>query len=486
MNGFALKRPATAPRITVLGDLILDRYTWGDASRISPEAPIPVLLADQEEVRLGGAASVAMLLRSLGANVDVIGVVGEETYATTLKNLLIDHQIDADGVSVVPGRQTTCKHRFLGRASSRNAHQILRVDQETTTDISSEVEQELWNAIQNSIQSSVAVLISDYGKGVCTPSLLKLVIELCNQENIPVLVDPARRTDYSVYAGATLLKPNRHEAEQVLGVPANEFASCAEMARQLFQECSASAIALTLDRDGIVITDAETTTHLPTLSHEIYDITGAGDMVLAMLGYGSAVGWSLHETAKLANVAAGLQVGKVGVEPVTWAEIDATLNQEQSCSVSKSCDQQAAVEFSQQAKQQGKTVVLTNGCFDLLHIGHLKTLEAAAALGDVLIVAINSDASVRRLKGSDRPVIPQQDRAQLLAALECVDHVLIFEDETPHTLLDAIQPDLLVKGGTTENIVGQEIVEAYGGRVMLVGDAVDVSTTQLIERLHNT
>ena len=584
------------PRILVLGDLILDRYTFGNAERVSPEAPVVVLRVDSKEVRLGGAASVALLLRGLEAEVTLAGVIGDDSEGRTLLSLLRDEQIDSQLVLTDGQRPTTTKERIIGRAANRHSHQIVRVDHETRDPISQSLEEELisellrqlaWGRFSNLPVSFDAILISDYAKGVCTPRLLQAVIQAARDAGVPVMIDPARIADYSRYAGATLLKPNRAETELATGLSIRTPDEALAAARELQDRLSLQSVLVTLDRDGMVLVQAAScrfgstcgagnepesksphpeatapaspssildpppsaSLHLPTTPREVYDITGAGDMVLAALGLCLASQIPLPQAAQLANIAAGLEVEKLGVAPITREELsralppltvgcvqpllgadapafeianttdsnrthttDADAKHSTSegantvgCvkpllgadapalgaanttgshpkSKTKLIDLPTAVALAAACRAQKKTLVLTNGCFDLLHVGHVTMLEEAAALGDVLIVAINSDASVRNLKGPSRPIVPEHERAQMLAALGCVNHVLIFDEPTPHRILKAVRPDRLTKGGTTREIIGHEVVEAYGGRVIRLAETPGISTTALLAR----
>lgn len=532
-TSFAQLANKPPPRLLVIGDLILDRYTWGDAERVSPEAPVMVLRVDRREVRLGGAASVAMLLRALGADVTLAGVVGDDSEGRTLQALLDDEKIKVVGkvpapsqslrdergprhttmspelptaelrptVLADPSRPTTVKERFIGRAANRHPHQILRVDQETREPIGAVLETILVQAIFDTLgeRSLIdAVLISDYAKGVCTPRLLQTVIAAACERDIPVIVDPALVADYACYRGATVLKPNRRQAELATGMKISSPADAFAAATALLQELQIPAAVITLDALGMVVAvelgggesgDLPSYTHLPTRQRTIYDITGAGDMVLAALGFCVASGMPLKEAARVANVAAGLEVERFGVGPVTRDELQAalvleSLNQgEERRPHSKVGSLSQIVERIAGDRAAGKRIVFTNGCFDLLHRGHLACLHEAAALGGVLIVAVNSDASVRLLKGPSRPVLDENDRAAMLSALSCVDHVIVFDDATPHRLLEAIRPDVLVKGGTTGEIVGREVVEAYGGEVRHVGEAPGISTSHIVSKI---
>jgi D-beta-D-heptose 7-phosphate kinase/D-beta-D-heptose 1-phosphate adenosyltransferase len=470
------------PRLLVIGDLMLDRYVWGDAERVSPEAPVLVLREDLDEVRPGGAANVASFLKGLEAEVVVAGVVGDDAEGRILKNLLGEFSGEITAVITDESRQTTTKQRFVGRAAQRQPHQILRVDRETRTPLSTEIEGRLIEAILGMIPSCDVVLISDYAKGVCTTKLLRTVIDRARELGKPVLIDPSRGGDYRRYAGATLITPNRIAAELVIGKPLRDKLSILEVAEKLRQDLQLDAAVLTLDRDGLAYATTFGSGIVPCRQREVCDVTGAGDMVLAVLGLCQAAGVPLIESLQLANAAAGLEVERFGVESITRNEISRELAHGKSMT-SGPLSLDELVRLVNIHRRVGRSIVLTNGCFDLLHVGHISLLEEAAKLGDVLIVAINSDASVRELKGRERPIIGENDRARMLSALASVDHVLVFDDDTPHRLLQSIKPDVLVKGGTTGYIIGREIVEAYGGQVVRTAAIPGSSTTAITQRM---
>ncbi|MCA9141763.1 MAG: bifunctional heptose 7-phosphate kinase/heptose 1-phosphate adenyltransferase [Planctomycetales bacterium] len=491
--------------VLVLGDLILDRYTWGNAERVSPEAPVLVLSADEHEVRPGGAASVAVLLRHLEAKVMLAGVVGDDAAGRSLTKILDDEQINHDLVCCVPGRPTTTKERFVGRASNRHPHQILRVDHETRETIDSETVTQLRDGILGRMAGHGVIVISDYAKGVCTPELLNAIIEMAHTYRIPVVVDPARISEYNRYRRASLVTPNRSEAELATGIRIESPADALAAGRQLVEQASIGAAFITIDRDGIAAVGgplADDRQHVePAAARDVYDITGAGDMVIAIAGLCQAAGWPLIETAQLSNTAAGLEIEQLGITPVTWDQIidRCSGTAKRSAATPREVSHRRPVRTNGKVltlseiascvadhRTKGKSIVFTNGCFDLLHVGHVTFLQEAAELGDVLIVALNDDAGVRRLKGQQRPVIGELDRAAMLASLACVDHVLIFDETTLHHLLDCLRPDVLVKGGTTNEVVGREVVEAYGGRVQTTETAPNTSTTQLVAEIRKT
>lgn len=472
------------PRILVLGDMMLDRYTWGRAARTSQEAPVLVLQADRREHRPGGAANVALMLQVLEADVACVGIVGNDDAGSTLRQLLDDAQIDVTGLVQVAGRPTTLKERFVGRSGSGLPSQMLRVDTEVTAEIASETEDHLVELLEQLIPEYDAVLISDYNKGVCTPRCLRTTIRIAKEQEIPILVDPGRARPLELYRGATLIKPNRQETVLATGQQVERCDDAIRIGFELCQRFDFGMTIITLDAEGMVLAERDGFGKTyPTRARSVYDITGAGDMVLAMLGLSLAARIRPEYAVQLANTAAGLEVDRTGVCPLTRAEIRAELESHQLNSRRKICTLDQLARMTEEYRLRGQRVALTNGCFDLLHVGHASYLEEAAAHGDVLIVAINSDDSVRRLKGPERPVIKQHERAAMLAALGCVDHVVVFGDDTPHALLTALRPDVLVKGGTytLDEVVGREIVEAYGGRVCLAGYVPGVSTTEIVQ-----
>lgn len=469
------------PRILVLGDLILDRYIWGDAERISQEAPVILLREDRQEVRLGGAANVANMLRGLDADVVIAGVVGADEAGRTIRAEFRRVGVDESGLVEDASRPTTVKQRFIGRAQHRHPHQILRVDREVRTPLHDAVADRLWTAVESELPRVQAILVSDYAKGVCTPGLLRRLIGAARAAGIPLIVDPAPSGDYAVYRGATAVTPNRLESSRATGRTIATAEDAFAAGRELCARLELAQAYITLDRDGIALVNGAGECHLlSTRKREVYDITGAGDMVLAMIGVGTAAGISPVDLARLANVAGGLEVEQIGVVCISRQEILADLITGGRNVREKVCSLDVLMRYVQARRSLGQKIVFTNGCFDLLHPGHVHTLQEAAALGDCLIVAVNGDASVRRLKGPDRPVINETHRAGMLAALECVDHAIIFHEDTPHALLERVRPDVLVKGGTTTDIVAREIVEKYGGTVRLLSTLADISTTRIV------
>lgn len=479
------------PRMLVLGDLMLDRYTWGNATRVSPEAPVLVVRADFDEARLGGAASVAGLLRGLEVEVSVAGVIGTDSHGRILRKLLGDARIDTTLAFSDDSRPTTAKQRVLGRAAGRHPHQIVRIDHEEAEPIKPALARRLAAAVTSRLSGCQAVLISDYGKGVCTPQVLRAVIKAARRRGVPVLVDPARDADYACYAHASIIKPNRIEAQLASGRTIRAPGEALSAARLLCQTFKAEAVLITLESDGMALTTAAGDERfIAARPRAVYDVTGAGDMALAALALARAAGTGWSEAAELANIAAGLEVERLGVSPVSRAQWIAELA---GAAVARQAARSKIVSLRRLAslveshRRAGRSIVLTNGVFDLLHVGHVRCLEEAARLGDVLVVAINSDTSARLLKGPARPVIGQRGRATVVAALGCVDYVVIFGHRTPHRLLRVLRPDVLAKGGDyrSEQVVGREIVTAYDGRVAVTTRVAHASTTTTLKKLGN-
>jgi D-beta-D-heptose 7-phosphate kinase / D-beta-D-heptose 1-phosphate adenosyltransferase len=478
------------PRVLVVGDLILDRYTWGDAERVSQEAPVILLREERREARLGGAANVANMLRGLEADVTLAGVIGKDIDGVELRAELERAGVDCRCLLVDPERPTTVKERFIGRAQQRHPHQILRVDREVRMPLAAAQARALTEGILETLGDFQAVLISEYGKGVCTPEICRKLIEAARPAGIPVIVDPSSSGDCRNFIGATAVTPNRLETKRATGRAITTIDDAMAAGKRLCVELSLDHAFITLDSDGIVVAQADgSAEHLPTRKREVYDITGAGDMVLAMIGLGAAAGIQPYDLARLANVAGGLEVEQIGVVPITRQQILADLFGGERSTSDKICTLDVLERHVAARRRLGKRIVLTNGCFDLLHVGHVTYLQQAAREGDCLIVAINSDASVRQLgKAPDRPIFGEIERAAMLAALEAVDYVTIFCEATPHAVLGRLKPDLLVKGGTyaKHEIVGRELVESYGGQVKALGQVPGISTTLVLEQLRGS
>ena len=466
------------PEILVLGDLILDRYIDGDARRVSPEAPVLVFESRGQRFRLGGACNVAANLASLGARPTVLGVVGEDGSSVRLKDLLEEAGIGVSAMVVDADRPTTRKTRYVNRTA-----QVLRVDEEDRRPISGAVEADLLQHLAARPFPYQAILISDYGKGVVTEAVVAAAVEAAHSAGSLVVVDPKGK-DYSVYRGIDLLTPNREEAMAATGIQIDNEADLHSVAEKLKEITGIRSATITLGKDGIYYEtedgDART---IPTDAKAVFDVTGAGDTVVAMLTLARCCGVEMHDSVRLANLAAGGVVGRFGPYAVSRGELLSVMGER---STGKVLDRETAVSVAAQLRSQGQNIVFTNGCFDLLHPGHTDYLERAGAYGDVLFVAVNTDASVQRQeKGRDRPINSLADRMDVLAALKAVDYLVPFDEETPLELICAITPNVVVKGEDwrDKGVVGREWVEAHGGQVVLVPLRAGCSTTAMLERI---
>lgn len=470
-------------RALVIGDLMLDEYLWGKAERISPEAPVQVVDVTRQELRLGGAGNVANNLVALGCGVTVCSVIGGDENGTVLQHVFSGKGVDVSGVFEDPGRTTSKKTRVVAVNQ-----QIVRIDRESRESVSGDYEERVLGFLAARGHEFQVILVSDYAKGVLTPRLLAGITAAARKVGVPVVVDP-KGSDYARYRGATILTPNRREAEIASGIMIHDEESLGQAATALFDVGGFEAILITRSERGMSLFRRDgDAIHIPTVAREVYDVTGAGDTVLAVLGVALACGLDLASAARLANVAAGIAVGKVGTSTVSPAEIIAEVSHDHPDSDTKIKNLDVLASIVAAEKEKGKRVVFTNGCFDLLHVGHVKYLQKARSFGDLLVLGLNSDASVRRLKGEMRPLIGEEERAHILAALDCIDYVVIFDEDTPLRLIETLKPLVLVKGGdyTPAGVVGRDVVEAYGGRVELVEFVDGRSTTNIIEKILKT
>jgi D-beta-D-heptose 7-phosphate kinase/D-beta-D-heptose 1-phosphate adenosyltransferase len=476
------------PRVLVVGDLMLDRYVWGNAARVSQEAPVILLHADHREERLGGASSVATMLRALGAKVAVAGVIGPDVDGGRVRQMLADLGVEHDAVVTDSARPTTVKERYIGRAQQKHPQQILRVDYERRDAVGPFLEQELEQRIAAELPRADIVLISDYDKGVCTPGLLSALVRNARDCGKRVLADPTRGGDYGKYCGCSAITPNRLEASLATGREISTTAAALAAAAELRDRLELEAGIVTLDKDGMALAGRDGASGVfSTRPRQVYDITGAGDMVLSVLGLALASGAGFEAAIRLANVAGGLEVEKIGVATVTREEILRDLRHEAAggAGVTKVVTLPDLLRELDHRRQAGQRVAFTNGCFDVLHAGHVQYLSEARAQADLLVVGLNSDASVRALKGADRPVNQEEARAAVLAGLQAVDYVTVFAEPTPRELIQAVRPDVLVKGADyrKDEVVGAAFVESYGGRVHLADLRPGYSTTAVLQRL---
>ncbi|MEQ1636391.1 MAG: bifunctional D-glycero-beta-D-manno-heptose-7-phosphate kinase/D-glycero-beta-D-manno-heptose 1-phosphate adenylyltransferase HldE [Methylococcales bacterium] len=461
-------------RVLVVGDLMLDRYWHGSTSRISPEAPVPIVHVKQNEQRAGGAGNVALNLAALGAKATVLGFSGKDEAAEALQTLL-----QAAGVLCLLEQVETCATITKLRVISRH-QQLIRLDfEDGFHGLDSD---NLLHRYHAELEQTQAVVLSDYGKGTLTA--VRQFIELARRLKKPVLVDP-KGTDFSLYKQATVLTPNLSEFEAVVGKCLDQ-QQLVEKGMNLLAELELEALLVTRGEHGMSLLSRDAAPlHLPTHAREVFDVTGAGDTVISVLAASIAAKKSLEEATALANVGAGIVVGKLGTATVTPQEFNYALSG-QRAQQRGVCSLTFALQAIKQAKAAGEKIVATNGCFDILHPGHIRYMQQAKALGDRLILLVNSDASVKRLKGPARPVNDLNYRMEMLAALECVDWVVAFDEDTPATLIAQILPDILVKGGDYQDvtaIVGYTSVVQNGGEVRILPFVKGHSTTSIIETI---
>jgi len=473
-------------RVLLVGDFMLDRYIFGDAERISPEAPVPVLRVIERLDRVGGAGSVALNVAALGAEVICCGLIGKDSFGQRVKRLLGDAKADVSGLIEADDRPTITKSRLVGLAEHRHRQQILRVDDEVVQPPTPRDAEALLATAKRAIPNVEVICLEDYGKGVLSPEICAQIIELARQHDRSVLIDPGRLGQWERYIGASLLTPNR--AELALGVGRDlKDDEIDEQAARVVEKLKLQALVVTLGRDGArLVKRGGEIRHFPTTPRAVYDNTGAGDAVLAMMAVAAAAEATLEQAVVLANIAGGLEVSKFGAVPITRDEVVHELRHGANSRRGKIRSAHELANELAARRQRGETVVFTNGCFDLLHPGHIELLEQAKALGSVLVVGLNSDASVQALgKGDDRPIRRQDDRARMLAALETVDYVALFDEPDPGCLIEQVVPDVLVKGSdwADKGVVGGEFVESRGGRVVLLDLVEGFSTSAELERI---
>lgn len=466
--------------ILVIGDVMLDCYYTGKVNRISPEAPIPIFEKKDEHYILGGAANVAANLVAAGQNVSLMSVIGKDNAAEIMRKLLRDNGIKDIYVVDSDDRKTTVKTRILGQ----NTQPLLRIDVEDKVEISKEYENILLDKLLKNLHQFDLVVLSDYLKGVLSYTFTQEVIKMCKEANKKVVVD-VKDSRKEKYKGAFLLKPNRNELHILSGNEADTLEDIRQVSNKLCQECENEYVLTTLGAEGMMLVDSKgNNSYVECEAKEVFDVTGAGDTVLAYLSLGIANNMDVLDAVKLSNFAAGIKVSKKGTAAI---RLDEVLDYIQKEKYKKSTEKIVSVsELQKKLKQDIEgDVVFTNGCFDILHVGHIRYLKKAASLGDMLIVGINSDASVKRLKGESRPIVPENDRMEVIASLEFVDYVVMFDEDTPYNLINQIQPDILVKGADyrIEDVVGRDIVEAKGGHVELIKFEDGKSTTNIVKKI---
>lgn len=471
-----LNSKLSGKRVLIIGDVMLDRYIWGDVNRISPEGPVPVVRVKERSQTLGGAANVALNLSTLGCSPVLTGITGTDSAGDELSLLLEKYNIENKLVRST-SYNTICKTRVVAQSQ-----QLLRIDEETlSVNFDHESILTLVKSIINNIE---AVIISDYAKGVCHENLLKPVLTLCNKKNIPVFVDP-KRSDWTIYKGATCITPNKKEILLTMGEESQTEETIRLKAFSMLSKYDLKHILVTRGAEGMTLFSSETSAvHIPAKAKEVFDVSGAGDTVISTLAACVAAGMQMEDAARTANIAGGIVVGKIGTQPIYINELSLALD----CASNnnhKLCSLEAARMQVIQWRSQGKVIVFTNGCFDLLHVGHIHLLHAAKDKGDRLIVGLNSDQSVRNIKGELRPLLPVYERAAILSALECVDLIVVFDDDKPLELLETLCPDVLVKGADYTRVTteGYEVIEKYGGKVEIVPLIETTDSKTLMDKL---
>lgn len=457
--------------IAVVGDFMIDHYLWGKSERISPEAPVPVVEVINEEDRLGGAGNVVNNLLALGSNVIITTVLGRNSQR--MIDLLKKKNINTDGIFIDEDRETIIKSRVI----SEN-HQVIRYDIETKAPIKSQFEDKILDYLMQNIDHIDLILLSDYEKGILTKSLTQKIIKLSNRYNKKLIIDPKK--DFTKYVNAWMIKPNKKELSIAVGMDINSEKDLIEAGWKLKNELNLDYLLVTLSNEGMVLF-SDKFIKIPTIAKEVYDVTGAGDTVLSSFGYFLSKSDDLVKAMHFANSAAAVVVNKIGSSTATIDEIEETKRRINNSVNYKIIDFYKVKNISNELKNKNKKIVFTNGCFDILHLGHVKYLQKSKLYGDKLIVGVNSNSSVSRLKGSTRPINDEYDRAYLLASLEIVDHVVIFDEDTPYELIKIVKPDVLVKGKDYE---GKEVVGSdIANEVKLIDFVTGKSTTNIIERV---
>jgi D-beta-D-heptose 7-phosphate kinase/D-beta-D-heptose 1-phosphate adenosyltransferase len=467
-------------RVLVVGDFMLDRYIWGEAERISPEAPVQVVRVTKETATLGGAGNVAHNVSALLAYTRVAGVIGTDPAGDRIVTFCKENGINAEGLLRDKDRVTTEKNRVCA-----SAQQVVRIDREQTEPLSAECEERLCNYIEINLNQVDGILISDYNKGTLSPGVLGRLLSLSLAQGKPTIVDP-KGLDYRKYRNTLLITPNVKETAAASGVPIKNQGDLEKAVDVLRNQVGDCQILVTQGRAGMTLfRPNEKPCYIPARAREVFDVSGAGDTVLAVMGLGIFSGLAADRAAWIANSAAGVVVSKVGTTPITAVELKEALRNEISPTLNKFKDLDTLVQLVSDLRVQGKKIVFTNGCFDLLHTGHIRLLEASKAYGDVLIVTLDDDQSVSALKGAHRPILTAHERVKIISALDAVDLVTIFPSTMLPSLLDRIRPHILTKGAnySEAEVKGREVVERYGGVVRLIPVRDDLSTSGLIQRI---
>ncbi len=474
-----------SPKVLIVGDFMLDIYIYGDALRISPEAPVPVLKVCRTEYCCGGAGSVAADVAALGASAFCLGIIGDDPNGKILKGKLIESKADITGLLTVADRPTICKQRLIGLAQHRHPQQLIRVDEESTELLSDELNEAVLQVYKDRLEKADIVCLQDYNKGLLNPSLCCQMIQLATQANKKTLIDPALTSDYSKYNGATLITPNRKEASTAVGFEIETSEAAGRAAKQLRRNLMLEAVVITLDKEGAYLETKNESQIVPTRPRSVYDVSGAGDVVLATLAVALAAGCDYETSVQLSNITGGIEVEKFGTATVTVEEIINELVTQNRDKIGKVHSVESLLEELEWHRKQKQTIVFTNGCFDVIHRGHIEFLKFCRSQGGKVVLGLNSDSSVKIIKGPQRPINNQDDRAAVLAALETVDYITFFDEPDPLNLIEKVKPDVLVKGQdwSGKGVVGREFVESYGGKVVLAPLVDGKSTTAMIKEI---
>ena len=474
-----------SPKVLVVGDFMLDIYLYGDALRISPEAPVPVLRVHKTEYSCGGAGSVAADLAALGAVPVCVGIIGDDQNGKILIKKLKDIGADITGLLKATDRPTTSKQRLIGLAQHRHQQQLFRMDEESTEPLAQKQHRKILNLYRDRLPQAGIVCLQDHDKGLLSKSLCAEMIQSAVKAGKKVIVDPCLTSDYSKYAGASVITPNRQETSVAVGFELQNEEEFIKASKQLLEKLKLEAVVITLDKSGAYLKTKDSQQIIPTRPRDVYDVTGAGDMVLSTLATTLATNCDLKTAVELANIAGGIEVEKFGNQTVTIEEmIDEIVSQKQANS-GKVRPIDMLIDELTWHRRRKETVVFTNGCFDVIHTGHIEFLKFCKSKGDIVVVGLNSDSSVKTIKGPDRPINNQHDRAAVLAAMEMVAYITVFDEPDPLNLIKKIKPDILVKGRDWEQkgIIGREFVESCGGKVVLAPIVEGKSSSATIKKM---
>ena len=460
-------------RVLLIGDVMLDKYVFGNIDRISPEAPVPVFLSKNKKTVLGGAGNVLNNLSSLGAAVTFLSVIGKDLVAKDIKSKLKKNKLSKCFLYEEKKITSTSKTRYL-----TNNQQIIRIDEEESNPIPKKAEEFILDKYNKEIKKIDVVILSDYNKGVLTGNLCKRVIEVAKRYSIPVIVDPKNK-DFSIYKGSTLITPNQKEAAEISKLECDTNEQAEKCSKYIIENFNIKNVIITRGEKGLTFYNKKKVIHAPTKKIEVYDVSGAGDTVISIVSLCVASSFKLEDTLSLANKAAGIVVGKLGTSTIEKSDL---LNNKNTYFESKVLNVKELLKAINNDKQKGLKVGFTNGCFDIIHNGHISYLKNSKSLCDKLVVAINSDSSVKKIKGENRPINSQTKRAIVLEALSFIDYVVIFNDTTPLKLINKIRPDLITKGGDYKNlkIVGEDEIKKWGGKTYILEYVKGQSTTNIL------